>query len=108
MPKIGQASYPPLLSSPSLLGSGEGKRIEFVNIPGECTVRIYTLSGEILQTIEHNDGSGDASWGSKTLGDYQVNKYLQAVSPGIYIWHVTNNVASNKGETKMGTFVIIK
>ncbi len=101
--------YPnPFIQDSGLLGSGEGKRIEFVNIPGECTIRIYTLSGEILQTIEHNDGSGDASWGSKTLGDYQVNKYLQAVSPGIYIWHVTNNVASNKGETKMGTFVIIK
>tara|TARA_Y100000588_G_scaffold372044_1_gene444127 strand:- start:27 stop:2048 length:2022 start_codon:yes stop_codon:yes gene_type:complete len=101
--------YPnPFIQDSGLLGSGESKRIEFVNIPGACTIRIYTLAGEILQTIEHDDGSGDSSWGSKTLGDYQVNKYLQAVAPGIYIWHITNNVESNKGETKAGTFVIIK
>ena len=55
-----------------------------------------------------SDGSGDVSWGSKTFGDYQVNRYLQAVSPGIYIWHVESHVSGHEGEDKAGTFVIIK
>ena len=101
--------YPnPFVQDSGLLGEGEGKRIEFVNIPGQCTISLYTLAGDLLTTIEHDDGSGDASWGSKTLGDYQVNRYLQAVSPGIYIWHIESHVSGHEGEDKAGTFVIIK
>ena len=68
--------------------------------------QVYTLSGEILQTIEHNDG-WDASWGSKTLGDYQVNKHLQAVSPGIYIWHVTTMLPLIKAKPKWEPLIIM-
>ena len=101
--------YPnPFRQDSQLRGVGEEYRLEFVNIPGKCTIRIYTLAGELVQTIEHDDGSGDVSWGSKTMGDYQVNKFLQYVAPGTYLFHVESHVAGHDGESKIGKFVIIK
>jgi len=101
--------YPnPFVQHSQLLGSGEQYRLEFVNVPAKCTIRIYTLAGDLVRKIEHDDGSGNESWGSRALGDYQVNKYLQYVAPGIYLYHVESHVDGHTGESKVGTFVIIK
>ena len=101
--------YPnPFIQHSQLRGEGEGNRIEFVNVPSICTIRIYTLAGEHIRTIEHTDGDGDEPWGSRALGDYQVNKYLQFVAPGTYLFHVESHVAGHEGEEKIGKFVIIK
>ena len=101
--------YPnPFNQASQLRGEGEGNRIEFVNVPSICTIRIYTLAGEHIRTIEHNDGDGDEPWGSRALGDYQVNKYLQFVAPGVYLFHVESHVPGHEGEQKVGKFVIIK
>ncbi len=101
--------YPnPFIQHSQLRGEGEGYRIEFVNVPSVCTIRIYTLAGEHITTIKHNDGSGDEPWGSRALGDYQVNKYLQFVAPGTYLFHVESHVPGHEGEEKIGKFVIIK
>lgn len=101
--------YPnPYKQESGLLGEGEGNRIEFVNIPAECTIRIYTLAGDLVRKIEHDDGSGDEAWGSRALGDYQVSKYLQHVAPGIYLVHVESHVEGHEGEEKVAKFVIIK
>jgi len=101
--------YPnPFNQHSQLRGSGEDLRLEFVNIPSKCTIRIYTLAADLVQTIEHDDGSGDESWGSRALGDYQVNRFLQYVAPGIYLFHVESRVPGHEGESKIGKFVIIK
>lgn len=101
--------YPnPFIQHSQLRGEGEGYRIEFVNVPSICTIRIYTLAGEHIRTIEHDDGSGAEPWGSRALGDYQVNKYLQFVAPGTYLFHVESHVPGHEGEEKIGKFVIIK
>lgn len=101
--------YPnPFNQHSQLTGTGEELRLEFVNIPSACTIRIYTLAADLVQTIEHDDGTGDEAWGSRSLGDYQVNRFLQYVAPGIYLFHVESNVTGHEGESKVGTFVIIK
>ncbi|MFQ6114792.1 MAG: hypothetical protein ACE5NG_12050, partial [bacterium] len=101
--------YPnPFRQHSQLRGVGEELRLEFVNIPAKCTIRIYTLAGELVQTIEHDDGSGDESWGSRALGDYQVSRFLQYVAPGTYLFHVESHVSGHEGESKIGKFVIIK
>lgn len=101
--------YPnPFKQHSGLLGEGEGNRIEFVNIPAKCTIRIYTLAGDLVRKIEHDDGSGDEPWGSRAIGDYQVSKYLQFVAPGIYLVHVESHVEGYKGDSKVAKFVIIK
>ena len=101
--------YPnPFIQHSQLTGPGEQYRLEFVNIPAACTIRIYTLAGDLVTTIEHDDGSGSESWGSRAFGDYQVTRFLQYVVPGIYLFHVESNVAGHEGEDKVGKFVIIK
>jgi len=75
---------------------GEPNKIMFVNIPGECTIRIYTVSGDLVTTIKHDDGTSEASWN-------QVTKNNQLVFSGVYIYHV-----ESKDGNKTGKFVIIR
>ncbi len=89
---------------------GELKRITLLNIPSKCTVRIFNLARDLIQTIEHDDGTGSTSWGSSAeiLDDYMLSRYRQNVAPGLYFWQITNNVPGHQGETAIGKFVIIK
>ena len=53
-------------------------QIMFFNLPGECTIKIYTERGDLIKTIQHNDGTGDESWNSNTSS-------RQVVASGVYI-----------------------
>jgi hypothetical protein len=80
------------------LSWGSQDRIAFLNIPGDCTIRIYTELGELVRTILHTDGSGDAFWDLTTSS-------RQVVVSGIYIAVVENH---ETGERAMRKFVIIR
>lgn len=71
---------PFLLSSDptNLRFQDEPDKIAFYNIPGRCKIRIYTEMGELIQEIEHTDGSGDEYWNS-------ITSARQVVVSGIYI-----------------------
>ncbi len=88
------------ISAKKDLGFGElqKNRLAFFNIPGECTIKLYTELGELIQTIEHTDGSGDEYWDSTTSSN-------QIVVSGIYIAVVRDN---KTGESKILKFVIIR
>ena len=79
-------------------GTIDEDKIAFYNIPGNCTIRIYTELGELIYTIEHTNGSGDAYWKSVTSSS-------QFVVSGIYIAVVTNNAT---GENHIAKFAIIR
>jgi hypothetical protein len=79
-------------------GTIDEDKIAFYNIPGNCTIRIYTELGELIKTIEHSDGSGDEFW-------FSVTSSNQFVASGIYIAVVTNNAT---GENHISKFVIIR
>jgi hypothetical protein len=79
-------------------GTPDEDKIAFYNIPGECTIKIYTELGELIKTIEHTNGSGDEYWKSVTSSD-------QFVVSGIYIAVITN---TKTGENKICKFVIIR
>jgi hypothetical protein len=98
----------PFRQHSGLFGKGEELRIEFMNIPAICTIRIYTLAGEIVQVIEHDDGSGSEAWGSIEKLDYQVNQWMLYVAPGVYIYHVESKVPGQEGKYYIGKFSIIK
>ncbi|WP_456440438.1 hypothetical protein [Caldithrix abyssi] len=79
--------------------SGRGERkIYFIHLPAECTIRIFTQNGVLIKTIQHY---GVASDGSATW-DLTTDEGLE-VSFGIYIYHIE---APGIGE-KVGTFGII-
>ncbi len=80
--------------------SGRGPRsIHFNHLPSKCTIRIFTVSGELVKEIQHENNldDGTAEW------DLLTKDNLSA-SYGIYIYHVD---APGIG-TKAGKFAIIK
>ena len=80
--------------------SGRGPRsIHFTHLPAKCTIRIFTINGELVRKIEvdNPDDNGTAYW------DLLTKDHL-AVSYGVYIYHVE---APGIGE-KVGKFAIIK
>jgi hypothetical protein len=80
--------------------SGRGPRsIHFTHLPSKCTIRIFTVSGELVKEIEHESNiyDGSAEW------DLLTKDNLSA-SYGVYIYHVD---APGIG-TKAGKFAIIK
>jgi len=76
---------------------GDEKVIQFVNVSKQCTIRIYTLRGDLIKTIEHNDPErGVASWN-------QLSDYGQYVKSGMYFYHISNTA----DVVKKGKFAII-
>jgi len=94
-PYVGAASWEPQTST---VGRGE-RRINFIHLPAQCIIRIYTLSGRLVQEIEHNSNiaDGQESWNL-------VSRDGMDVSYGVYIFHVD---APGIG-TKIDRFAIIK
>jgi hypothetical protein len=80
-------------------GHGRGeRRIDFIHLPRQCTIRIYTIYGDLVQTIEHEDDlyDGSESWNLLSRDDMEI-------AYGIYIYHIESPL----GE-KIGKFAIIK
>ncbi len=98
----------PFRQHSGLMGSGEELRMEFIGLPSKCIIRIYTVAGELVRQIEHDDGSGSEAWGSIRTLDYQVNEWMLYIAPGVYIYHVQSKVDGQNGEDFIGKFAIIK
>ena len=99
------------IASPGMQYPGEPDKIMFLNIPGHCTIRIYTENGDLINQIEHENGSGDETWNS-------ITSSRQVVVSGIYIVHftvtadytdpVTGQLKYAKGETAYQKLIIIR
>ncbi|MGQ9852198.1 MAG: hypothetical protein ACUVTG_02230, partial [Candidatus Oleimicrobiaceae bacterium] len=77
--------------------SGEESSIVFSNLPAKCTIRIYTVSGELVRTLEHdNPNSGEHVWD-------QLTDSRQKTAAGIYLYTVESEVGNAKG-----TLLLIK
>ena len=85
-------------SSPFRFGRGE-RKLYFIHLPRKCTIRIYTIRGYLVDTIEHDStvDDGQEAWN-------MLNKDGQEISYGVYIYHVD---APGIGQ-KMGKFAVIK
>jgi hypothetical protein len=100
-------------------GTERLRKIYFYNLPSECQVTIYTLSGDIVKRIDHNQYSNgsDIKWfqtyasdGKQVMtGGEDVWDLLsdndQAVATGLYLFTVKD---TNTGDIKRGKFLIIK
>jgi hypothetical protein len=94
-PYVAAASFEP----ERFATAGRGpRRIEFRAIPANATVRIYTVTGDLVQTLRH-DGltTGMVPWDLRTKDNLEV-------APGLYLFHVD---APDVGES-VGRFAIIK
>jgi hypothetical protein len=75
---------------------GEPNKILFINIPPECTIKIYTMSGDLVMTLHHTDGTSEESWN-------QVTEHNQLIYTGVYIYAVESDMGD-----KIGKFVIVR
>jgi len=63
--------------------TGNDNRLLFANLPAYCTLRIYTATGDLVKTIEHESGSADEVWD-------QVTESTQYIASGVYILQISN------------------
>ncbi len=56
-------------------------QLQFHHLPRECKISIYSLSGELLRTIDKNDETDRATWDLLTENSLPV-------ASGIYLWVV--------------------
>lgn len=92
-------------------GVSGADRIMFLDIPPFCTIKIFTERGDLINTIEHTDGSGDAEWNSVTTS-------RQVVVSGVYIAYFevtedyydsqTGELLFKKGQNAIRKFVVIR
>lgn len=95
-PYVAAASFEPERFAVS--GRGE-RRIEFRGLPPECTIRIYTINGELVKTLRFEGPitNGYIAWNLRTKDNLEV-------APGLYIFHVE----SKEKDPYIGKFAIIK
>ena len=101
-------------------GSSERlRKIYFFNLPANAEITIYTLSGDIVDVIEHNSSSNgnDLRWfetfsreGNQVMagGEHAwdlITRDDQAIATGLYLFTVKN---LNTGNIKRGKFLVIK
>ena len=94
-PYVGTSIFEP----PNIYKSGRGeRRVWFIHLPAECTIRIYSVRGFLIETLYHNGTSddGEENWDL-------TSKDGMNVAYGIYIYHIESSL----GE-KIGKFALIK
>ena len=80
--------------------SGRGQRkIDFIHLPPKCTIKIFTLRGYLVDTLEHDSpiNDGTESWDLLSKDDMDI-------AYGVYIFHVETPT----GESMVGKFAVIK
>lgn len=75
----------------------ETNKLMFLNLPEECTIKIFTERGDLIETLQHTSGSGDQEW-------WNITSSRQIVVSGIYIAHFETPA----GESTYRKFIIIR
>lgn len=73
-------------------------QIGFCGLTKNCTIKIFSFSGQLVQTLQHNeDAYMNVAW-------FQVSRNFQLVASGVYFFTVHDN---ETGKVAKGKFVII-
>ena len=95
-PYVSAAAWEPK----TIYGTGRGERkIDFIHLPNQCTIRIYSLSGALVKTLYQSSAVTDGALSWNLVSDDGMD-----VAYGLYIFHVD---APNIG-THIGKFALIK
>lgn len=57
------------------------RQIQFINLPPECTIYIFTVDANLVKTINHTSVSGTAVWDLRADGGREI-------APGVYMYLV--------------------
>ncbi len=96
-PYIATNAMEPAVANPFL---NQRRRIMFTHIPAQCVIKIFTVSGVLVDEIEvqNEPSNGIVHWDLKSREGLDV-------AAGMYIYHVKS---LKTGDEKIGKFAIIK
>lgn len=78
--------------------SGQTHKLFFNGLPATCSLRIYTLTGDLVRTLHHDDPTSDIlEWDLR-------NQDRQHVAYGLYVFHVEDAA----GRETTGRFLVIR
>ena len=78
------------------------RKIRFTHLPEKCKISIFTISGEKVITLNHEDGDdGNHWWNLRTVNN-------QEVAPGLYVYAVENLTSGYEHEKFIGKFAIVR
>jgi len=88
---------------PAIAGWGyksQRRRLLFTHLPAHCTIKIFSVSGVLVNEIDVNNDAdnGTIHWDMLTKGGLEI-------AAGMYIYHVK---AKETGDEKVGKFAVIK
>ncbi|MBU1920169.1 hypothetical protein KKG66_04935, partial [bacterium] len=72
------------------------RQIYFANLPETCIIRVFSLAGDHLATIQHSGATSQAAWN-------MITRHSQEIVSGIYYYTVEAN-----GDFFIDKFVVIK
>lgn len=72
------------------------RNIAFTHLPSPCTIQIYTVDGDLVQTLQHSGSSGRFEWNLLT-------SERRPIVTGIYFYHIESDL----GE-KVGRFAVVR
>ncbi|HET6349533.1 MAG TPA: hypothetical protein VFH88_10680 [Candidatus Krumholzibacteria bacterium] len=68
----------------------------FVNVPAHCTIKIYTVAGDLVWANDHQDGTGNVEWDTRNFEE-------QEVASGVYVYRIENG-----SDSVYGRIVVIR
>ena len=78
--------------------SPTSRKMRFTNLPQDCRITIFTVTGEVVRVLDHSSQFDGNEWWDLRTGNNQE------VAPGLYIYHVE----SQNGKEKVGKFAVIR
>ncbi|RME01448.1 MAG: T9SS C-terminal target domain-containing protein [Calditrichaeota bacterium] len=87
----------PFIKESGFEGAGQKNAIGFYGLPERATIRIYSFSGQLVETIEHDARVFSTPW-------FQVTRNNQDIASGVYFYVVT----TPSGEKATGKLLIMK
>jgi hypothetical protein len=78
------------------VGGDINSQLRFYNLPRTCTIRVYSYSGQLVQTIEHDEDKINHPY-------FQITRNNQLIAAGVYFYVVD----TPDGSRTHGKFVII-
>jgi hypothetical protein len=71
--------------------------IGFYGLPRHCTIRVFSYSGQLVGTIEHDSNTDTHDW-------FQISRNNQRIASGVYFYIVEDH---GDGTRATGKFVVI-
>lgn len=83
-----------VLTKPNPFSLSTGRPLVFFGsgvVPNDTLIRVYTLAGDLVATIDETKGQNEISWDAR-------NSWGQRIVPGIYLYTTKSPTEKNAGK----------